>query len=106
MMYNRRQIPKGYQIDHRDRDRSNNSRRNLRIVTAIGNGWNRKDNARHPCVVPHQTKHGMTYQVYVSVDQRTRYCGSYPTQRQAVMRRNEVLKSLKREIPNIKGAVK
>lgn len=41
--YHDQRIRKGYVIDHKDGDKTNNKRSNLRMTTVRGNGRNRKD---------------------------------------------------------------
>ena len=69
------------QLDHKDRDRSNNSINNLRPATNSQNQGNRTVDNRHG--FKGITKQGNRYHAQITINYRTTYLGSFDTPEQA-----------------------
>lgn len=89
--YHHQRIRKGYVIDHRDGDKTNNRKRNLRLTTIRGNGRNRKDsvdyhNIYHQPLAAHRP-YAVRFLTGKGKNKRTTYT-SARTLREAVRIRN------------------
>jgi hypothetical protein len=70
---------KGLEVDHRDRDRLNNQRENLLVVTRSANSYNkptsRRNTTGHTGV--YFDKRRSQYQAYISVEGKKKHLGWY-----------------------------
>ena len=73
------EIPYGYVVDHRDRNRSNNSRANLRLATFSQNLQNSKGKGKYLKGARLNKKTGKWY-ASITEDGRLKYLGSFNTE--------------------------
>ena len=81
-------VPKGYQVDHLDRNPLNNRLDNLAVVTQSENNLN-----RGAWNAPYKGVHrkGTTYHARINYQHKHYYLGSYPTPELALQARNDFL---------------
>jgi hypothetical protein len=88
-------IPDGMEIDHKDRNPSNNKLSNLRLATreqnARNNSGHRNSRSKHSGVCFHQRLN--RWQAYIRVKRKLVHLGYFETEDQAAARRLQVEKS-------------
>ena len=67
--------PQGFDVDHKDRDKSNNKWENLRLATRPQNQRNRVGKGYH--------KVGKKWKAYIKTDYKMKYLGYYETEQEA-----------------------
>lgn len=82
-------VPKGMQIDHINRDKTDNRIENLRVVSPRDNQLNRKDNS------PGFRKHRNKWQAFLTYYDRFVYMGVFNTKEEAQDAYNEFFNLLK-----------
>lgn len=82
-------VTQGKEVDHKDRNRLNNKRGNLRAVTKSRNqhnaGARRDSRTKHRGVTPRANRN--TLVVRIQVDKKRTYVGDYPTLDAAIIAR-------------------
>jgi hypothetical protein len=76
--------PKGFEVDHRNGQGTDNQRHNLRFVTKRGNAQNRKSqksSSRYPGVCWHKT--GQKWQAHIRINGHGKYLGLFNTEKEA-----------------------
>lgn len=71
------EIPEGLEVDHKDRDKTNNRIDNLRLVNSAGNKWNVSAKGYYYCV-----DRGV-YRSRITTKGKTKYLGSFTTEKEA-----------------------
>ena len=84
------EIPAGLEIDHINRNRSDNRIENLRLATPRQNRWNRKEQDLPTCL---RQQHGR-FQVRVAADGERHNIGTYDTIHEAVTARDKFLEAI------------
>ena len=90
VLYTKKPIPKGLQIDHINRKRSDNRWKNLRLVTRRENHQNRSDQREYHNLFK---RHSGRFTVQIGINGKYTYFGTYPLA-QAIKVRDRILAGL------------
>lgn len=86
-------IPKGRQVDHINRAKTDNRKGNLRIVTKSQNQANRKSDKQRYKGVTFNKRTGL-YEARIQIEHKSLFLGSFPNDREAAYYYNEAAKQI------------
>lgn len=87
IMFNNKEIPEGMHIDHIDRNKTNNRKDNLRVVTNRENQLNRHDQAEYANM---QKRPSGRYLIHFSINGKRICFGTYPLE-EAIIKRDAII---------------
>ena len=93
--------PKGLDCDHINHDTLCNLEENLRNATRSQNRMNSRMRSDNSLGVKNVVRHGKSFQVSVTVNGVTRFCGTFRDLESAIIERDRVVNELHGEFANI-----